>query len=295
MRVSTWAYMVGEALASFRRNRFMAVVSVTTVMLCLMVLAGVYTVTCNVNRLVEITEAQVEIRAYLSPNLDQKTLKTLQDQLKQVEGIQSFVYISKEQALEQMKQQFGDRKGLLEGIEKVNPLPASFQIKVVDPAVLPAVADKVKALPGVDEVDYQKDLVDKLVAVTRGLRIASIVLIAALGTVTVLLISNTIRLTVYARRREIAIMKLVGATDTLIRVPLVLEGMMLGVLGGLAAGLCTNLAYGYFFNLVVKSLPFIPLVPPASLSARVVALTLAAGGGIGVIGSALSIKRFLQV
>ncbi|MGB9866350.1 MAG: permease-like cell division protein FtsX [Bacillota bacterium] len=295
MRASTWAYMAAEAVASFRRNRFMTLASVTTVMLCLTVLAGMYAVTCNVNKLIQVTEAQVEIRAYLSPNLDSKGLKALQDQLKQIEGIQSFTYISKEQALEQMKQQFGDRKGLLEGIEKVNPLPASFQIKVTDPAVLGLVAEKVKALSGVDEVDYQKDLVDKLVAVTRGLKVASTVLIAALGTVTVLVISNTIRLTVYARRKEIAIMKLVGATDTLIRVPLVLEGMLLGLLGGLAAGICTSLVYGYVFNLVVSSMPFIPLVSPGALWAKLLWLTLAAGGAIGVTGSALSIKRFLQV
>ena len=273
----------------------MTIASITTVMLCLLLLGAVYTFTCKVAKLAEVAEAQVEIRAYLSPKVDEKALRAIQEQLKQIPGIQSFEYISKEKALERMKQQFGDKEGLLDGIDKINPLPASFEIKVAEPSMLSGVAETVKALSGIDEVDYQKELVDKLLLVTRTMRFGSVLVVVGLGVVTIFLIANTIRLTVYARRKEIAIMKLVGATDSLVRIPLVLEGVLLGVVGGIAAGLINNVVYAYVFKTVSSSMPFIPLVLPQAVNGKVLAITAGAGIVIGMVGSVVSMRRFLRI
>ncbi len=295
MKLRSLRYILREALGSIRVNGFMSVASVTTVTIALLVLALFLVLATNLEALATTLENQVEVKAYLASETTPARAKVLEGQIAGLPGVKSVKYVSKEEALQRLRQAFGQKQELLDSVEQMNPLRDSFDVKVVGPEQVKGVAEQIKSLGGVQDVDYKAEIVDRLFSLTRALRTAGLGVAVILALATVFIISNTIRLTIFARRREIAIMKLVGATDSFIRRPFVLEGMLIGLLGAAVAAVLIWRVYAWTTQAVTQSLPFLPLVPEDPL-ARNVALALGAlGAALGAAGSALAIRRFLRV
>lgn len=294
MKPRTWFYVFREALASVRINGFMSFASVGTVTISMAVLAIFLLMAINLDHLALTIEDQVEITVFLNPKAEGESVKNLQTVISGTPGVASARFISKDEAINELKKKFGDRQDLLEGIgsEAIRP---SFQIRLADPSQVTTVARQIAGQPGVEKVDFMEETVKKIFRFTRALRLLGLTLAIVLAGATVFIISNTIRLTVFARRREIGIMKLVGATDSFIRRPFMVEGMLLGLLGSLLSALVVWTSYSWAVKTVVEIIPFFSLVPATPLMTDLTWLLLALGAVLGAAGSALALHRFLRV
>ncbi len=293
MRLSTWRYAFRDAAGSFRANRFSSLSAIATVSVSLLMLALFLVVAINLDSMATTLENQVEIKAWLDPALKDEDIGRLSDQVKSFPGVQSLTYVSAKEAMEKL----ADRLGNQQALEYVgtNPLRASFEVKAQRPDDVAPVAQAITSLVGVQKVDYKSDTVDKLFRITRALRVFSLTLVIALALATIFIISNTIRLTVFARRREITIMKLVGATDAYIRRPFVLEGVFFGLVGSLIAAALSSWIYTGFLRFAAANLPFFEIVPGAPLLRNLTLTLLGLGAVLGALGSAVSVRRFLRV
>lgn len=290
MRLRTFNYFFREAFISLIRNRWMSLASIGAVASALIILGSFLLISVNFDHILKNVESQVEITAYLEDTVDSSGITRLNAEISSVSGVKEIKFVSREAALEEFKQQVG--KDLLEGID--NPLPNSFRIKVDNPQDVARVAGEIQHLQGVEEVKYGKGVVEKLFNIIYWVRLLGLVIMAIFAAVSIFIISNTIRLTVFARRREINIMKYIGATDWFVRWPFLIEGMVLGFIGAaIAIGILAG-GYNYLYNIVRLNIPMISLIPMEEFYNYALGF-LAIGMFIGAFGSSFSIRRFLHV
>jgi cell division transport system permease protein len=277
------------------RNRLMSLASMSTVALSLLILGLFLLGAVNLNHIASTLENQVEVTAYLDDALSPADNEKLTEEVRNIPGVREATFVSKEEALERLKEQFGERRDLLAAVEKNNPLRNAVEVRTLTPQDVKPVVEELKKLPGVAKVSFKEEIIERLFALTRAIRYVGLGIAILLIAGTVFLISNTIRLTVFARRREIAIMKLVGATDWFIRWPFLLEGICLGFIGSLPALLLVGRFYRWLAANVYSTLPFIPLLSPDQVLGHLSLLLMGLGILVGGLGSAISVRRFLRV
>ena len=295
MKLKTGEYFIQEVFHSLRRNNWMTFASIGTVAVSLFVLGVFLILVLNMNRLAGMLESQVQISVYLEDHLSDREKRQIGYDIESLQGIDSVTYVDRETAKERLKERLGDQKYLLDALSEDNPLPDAFEVTVTTPAVVESAAGAIAAMQGVEEAKYGQDVVEHLFDITRLMRIFGFVLMGLLGGATLFIISNTIRLTVFARRKEIAIMKYVGATDWFIRWPFLLEGIVLGCIGGFIAAVALRSFYAAMAAKIYSTLAFFPLMPQYPFMNYVTLAILLAGIVIGAIGSVISLKRFLRV
>jgi cell division transport system permease protein len=295
VRPASLRHFVREAATSIRDNALMSLASASTVAISLLVLALFVVLALNLQHMGQVLDAQVEIVAYLRTDFDRANQPLLMQKIEAIPGVVAATFVTKEQALDRLRQQFGDQQDLLDAVAADNPLPDSVEIRVARPDQVAAVAAAVGQLQSVERADYKQAVVQRLFALTAALRTAGLVLVAGLALATVILIANSVRLAVFARREEIAIMKLVGATDSFIRWPFVLEGALLGVIGGAAAAAVVWWGYSALVARIARDLPFLPVLPRQPLLSNLTAALVLLGLGLGAAGSGVSLRRFLRV
>jgi cell division transport system permease protein len=183
---------------------------------------------------------------------------------------------------------------IVSDLGETNPFPDKFTVQVTDPQQVNSIAEKIKGLSGVDNVVYGKEIVDTLLKFTNWLRWVGISIVLAFAIASLVLISLNIKMNVFSRRREIQIMKLVGASNGFIRWPFLIEGMFLGLVGGLLAILVVGFGYNWLTEYIHSTLTFIPVVEEASLIWRVLGILILSGMGLGAAGSVISLRKFLR-
>ncbi|MFO7152646.1 MAG: permease-like cell division protein FtsX [Bacillota bacterium] len=290
MKFRTVRYFFKEAFANLFRNGWMSLASIGAVASALIIFGSFLMISINFDYIAKTVESQVEITAYVKDSVDQLKMNQIELSIKGLDEVKEVVFVSKEQALEEFKKQVGEE--LLEGIE--NPLPNSFRIKVQTPQEVAGVAEKIQKIDGIEEVKYGKGVVEKLFKITYWMRMLGLGVMAIFAVISVFIISNTIRITVFSRRREISIMKYIGATDWFVRWPFLLEGMMLGFSGSLIAIALLALGYSYIYDLVRINIPMISLLPLREFYDYSLGL-LMVGTFLGAFGSGFSMRRFLKV
>lgn len=295
MKLRTWGYYLRSSLNSIRENGLMSFASASTVAISLLVLSAFLVLALNLQHMAKVLDAQVQVVAYLDTTFDEANQAALMAQVRAIPDVEQATFVSKQQALDQLKKQFGDQQDLLASVAGHNPLPDTVQVQVASPDQIPAVAKALGQLPGVQRADYKQQVVQRLFAFTRALRTIGLILVAGLAVATVVLIANTTRLAVYARREEIGIMKLVGATDGFIRWPFLLEGALLGLIGAAVASGATWWGYSWMVQKVALALPFVPVLPRQPLLVQTAEGLLLLGLVLGAIGSGWSVRRFLRV
>ncbi|MSV25743.1 ABC transporter permease [Selenomonas sp. WCA-380-WT-3B 3/] len=295
MKLRTGEYFIQEVFRSLRRNNWMSFASVGTVTVSLFVLGVFLLLVMNMNRLASMLESEVQISVYLEGGIKAEARRDLQQDIVNMQGIETVKFVSREEAKQRLSERLGDQKYLLDALGDKNPLPDSFEVTVVHPDMVGTAADAIARMDGVESAKYGQDVVRHLFDITRLIRIFGLVLMLLLAGATLFIISNTIRLTVFARRKEIAIMKYVGATDWFIRWPFLMEGMVLGFIGGLLAAVALRSFYAAMAAKIYSTLAFFPLLPQYPFMNYVTAVILLSGMVIGAIGSTISLKRFLKV
>ncbi|MCR5030022.1 MAG: permease-like cell division protein FtsX [Selenomonadaceae bacterium] len=294
MKISTGEYIIRETMISLKRNSWMSFASIGTVAVSLFVLGMFLILVVNMNRMTDSLESQVEISVYVKDEVNEAGVRTLEERITAMQGIESVKFVDREKAMERFRERLGDQQFLLDALGDKNPLPNSFEVRVVRPDMVRTAAEAIAELPGVETAKYGQDVVEHLFDITRLVRLFGLALMFVLALATLFIISNTIRLTVFARRKEVAIMKYVGATDWFIRWPFLLEGVVLGCLGGIVAALVLRGAYRIIAAKIYDTLAFFPLIPENPFLHYVTAAILVCGMLIGALGSTISLKKFLK-
>ena len=295
MKIRTAEYFITESLHSIRRNGLMSVAALMTVALSLLILGMFTIVVMNLNHMAAVLESQIQVTVYLQDSLKDVETREIGTRITKLPGVTRVTFVGKEEAMVRFKDRLGTQQGLLAELGEANPLPNSFEVKVDRPERVKAVALAISQLKGIEAARYGQEVVEQLFSLTRMVRIFGVVLIIFLGLAALFIIVNTIRLTVFARRREIGIMKYVGATDWFIRWPFIIEGVLLGSLGAFISAVLLSQIYGMVTRQVYDSLAFLPLLPQYPFLGYVNIFVLVAGIGIGVLGSLISVKKFLKV
>jgi len=295
MKIQTVEYFFREVFFSMVRNRWMTFASIGTVALSLFVLGVFLILVVNMNKLATSLESQIQISVYLLDELSDTERKTAEKKIRDIKTVATVEFISRERALKILSERLGENKKILDALGEANPLPNSFQVTVKNPEDVKKTAAAIAKFSGVDEVKYGQDVAANLFEMTRLVRLFGLILMALLLFATIFIIANTIRLTVFARRKEIAIMKYVGATNWFIRWPFILEGVVLGVVGGGVSALALLSFYSAMAAKIYESLAFFPLVEKFPFMSFVSAALILSGTLIGILGSTISLKRFMEV
>ncbi len=291
-------YILQDALVNIRRSRWGGLASIGTIAVSFVIVGIFLIITRNLGALVAEWKEQFQVTVFLEDGITPEQLALLKKRIESERAVKATTYTSKEEALQSFKRELRGKESLLEGLGE-NPIPASLQLRIHEayqtPEALRQFTASLGRLEGVEDVLYGQEWVDRLAAAVRMLRLLGLSVGLALGMASLLIVSNTIRLAVYARAEEIEIMRLVGATKMHIRAPFLLEGM---IQGGLGAGLALLLLFGAY-RLTLWQLQLTPgqifgVGVGSFLDPRWGGAMLLAGGGLGAFGSLISVGRFLR-
>lgn len=296
MKISTYKHFLLDALRNLRRNRTLSTASAATVAASLFIL-GVFLLTIlNVNVAIKDVESKVEVKVFLKEDIKMNEQSDIEKAIKDTAGVVDVTFESKNDALKKLQEQLGEEnKDLVQGLEKDNPMPTSFIVKVEKPEMVTTVVDKVKGMPGIDSIKDGRQLVDKIMSVVNTIKWVGIAIFLLLIGVSLFLIGNTIKLTVYSRRREIGIMKYIGATDWFIRWPFIMEGVLLGVLGALLSLILLYFAYRFAYVKLMSQVVTMQFIRPSYVLSIISWEFLLSGILIGGVGSIMAIRKFLTV
>lgn len=294
MQIRNVKYYFREAITSMRRNGLLSIATVSTVAICILILGAAVLITLNTSTFLQNLESDVEIMAFLDNEIDKSQIENIIDKIKAIEGVESVIFISREEALNDMQDAFGENNYDLKSTLGENPLPHSLEIKAVNPHNVPNLAEQVGNIAGIYKVNYGQGVVEKLFTTARWIRIISIIFIVLLATGAVFLIATTIRLAIFSRRKEIYLMKLIGSTDWFIRWPFFIEGIALGAAGAILSIVILAAAYGSLIN-NVGTVFFMPLLSSGRELICIYFYLFAAGAGLGILGTGFSINRFMDV
>lgn len=286
-------YYFKETLMGLRRNGLVAFAAVSTAFIALFLVGGALLAQREVDLLIQRTEANVEVSVFLRDDISPAQQANLTNILSRMPQVASVNYESKQEAYTRFQDIFKNQKALVENISP-DSLPASFRVKLKDPQQFAVVAAQLTGQPGIDKIVDQRAVLNRLFAVTRVFRVgvfavAVIMLISAAA-----LIGNTVRLAVFNRRKEIGIMRLVGATNWHIRVPFLIEGVFEGLLGAGAAILGLFVMKTLFIDSLRNNVGFLPLVGSSDVM-YTVPILLGAGFGVAAVASLFAMRRFLEV
>ncbi len=292
---SKLGFSLREAFKNIRLNFLMSITAVTTTFICLLVLGAALLVSSHVEGIIGSVRQDVSVEAFFPQETPQEQVDQVRSTVESYPEVAGVTYVSKEEALQSFKDTFEDRPELYSNLGS-DVLPASLQIQLSEPQEADAVAQKLEGEGfAVQDLNYPQQTIERLNEVTGymiwGLRAATALFLVS----SVLLISNTIRISIFARRKEIEVMKLVGASDGFVRTPFVFEGLLQGLVGaGLAAIVVVWLNY-LFVEWSDGALPFVPISAGAVNTPLVLLILIAVGAAIGILGSFLSVTRFLKV
>jgi len=296
MKINTTKHFLADAVKSLKRNRTISTAAIATVATTLFILGVFFLAILNANKGILQLQSKVEAQIFLNDNITIEEQKQIESKLNSIEGVADVTYESKAEALEKVKESFGEEnRALVEGLEKANPFPSSYIVKVTKPEMVSKIKEAVKDMAGIYEIRDAGKLIDKITSITRTIKIVGGALFVILLGVCLFLIGNTIKLTVYSRRREIGIMKFIGATDWFIRWPFVFEGMIIGLIGAIVAIVLLYYGYNYAYTKLPMEVIFIKLISPSYVLTYVSWEFILLGMFIGSLGSIWAIRKFLAV
>jgi cell division transport system permease protein len=284
-----------EGVADLFRYPAIALASVGSAAVALVLVGAFILTAANVGALASGVSSQVGIRLFLDRSLKPSAEARMGRRLHALPGVRQVRFISRAQALAEMRSEFSGETQVLSALGRTNPLLDSFALTFATPAQSAAAAQRLARWRGVARVIFPGEAASRLEAVLSLVRWAGGILAALLALSSFLVISNAVRLTVYGRRRELEIMLLVGATRATVRGPFLVEGMLFGLIGGAVAGLATVGGYRAVVEAVGQAAPFLPLVPAAQLDGKLVLALVGGGVVLGLLGSAFALRRMVRV
>ena len=306
MRYNVITYLLGEGIRNVFKNKKSTSASIIIMSLTMLIFGVFFVITQNINSIMKQIESEQGIEVFLYDISEDQT-KALEDYIRNIDGINTVEYKSKEDALNQLKSQFKDREDLLSGYDENNIFPASYVVTLTDLTKNNEVKQKIdeydKDKPDTEKVikkiTSSDETITTLINLANGIRIITGVILVILIIISIFIISNTIKLTVHARRKEISIMKYVGATNSFIRWPFIVEGIIIGIISGAISIIILGINYNLIANKILESQfvssMSINLLTFADMFGLIVLVYTILGVGIGILGSCISMRRYLKV
>ena len=296
MKINTITYFIVDALKSIKRNITVSFAAMLTVLVTFFVLGTFTLVGLNFNKTIEDVADKIEIKVYLQDDIKLVNQREVEIKLAEQEGVKAVTYESKDEAFTKLKKDLEGNSGMLEGYSlENNPLASSYIVTLEDASYAGSVSKAVEDMTGVESITNQQELIEKISRVVDFVQILGVVLFFVFIGVSIFLIMNTIKLAVYSRRREVGIMKFVGATDWFIRWPFVIEGMIIGAVGSLLATAILYFIYRGIFGFIASNLLIANLVPVSFILTTLLGGFLLGGILVGAIGSIAALRKFLVV
>ena len=296
MKINTITYFIVDALKSIKRNITVSFAAMLTVLVTFFVLGTFTLVGLNFNKTIEDVADKIEIKVYLQDDIKLVNQREVEIKLAEQEGVKAVTYESKDEAFTKLKKDLEGNSGMLEGYSlENNPLASSYIVTLDDASYAGSVSKAVEDMTGVESITNQQELIEKISNVVDFVQILGVVLFFVFIGVSIFLIMNTIKLAVYSRRREVGIMKFVGATDWFIRWPFVIEGMIIGAVGSLFATVILYFIYRGVFGFIASNLLIANLVPVSFILTTLLGGFLLGGILVGAIGSIAALRKFLVV
>lgn len=293
MKISTVNYFIGDAFKSFKRNKTISIATIITVLVTFIVLGTFSLVAENLNLAIGGLEDKIELVVYLNDDISPIDRKEVQVKINAQEGVKEIQYESREDAFKKLQE---NNAGILKGytLEK-NPLPASYIVKLEDMSYAPAIREAVKDLDGVESVSDEQESIDTIQSIIKFTKIIATVLFVILVGVSIFLIMNTTKLTVYARRKEVGIMKFVGATDWFIRWPFIIEGILIGLIGTFLSVIALYFLYKFVISFIAARVIILNLIPISYIFTSLLWKFVLGGVLVGGFASYLALRKFLVV
>lgn len=295
--IKSFFYSLKQALVQLNRNKTMALTSLFSITAMLLILGMFFILVVNVNLLTESAKDQFDmVEVYMLDDATDDQINTIMDSVKALDYTDTVEFLDKDDAMNEMKDRWGDNGYLLDGLQE-NPLPRSIRITLKNIEDSQELVDYVSNFEGIEKVKYNQSEINKILKITNGIQVGALVIIVFLIFVSIIVVSNTVKLTVLARGREISIMKYVGATNWFIRGPFLIEGIIIGILAALiSAGVICGLYSLIIANISEQMLVMFStgLVPVAFMTENLIVIFIALGVSIGAMGSMISMRRFLD-
>ena len=301
MKYSRLGYFIGEGFSNVFKNKKSTGASLM-IMCATMIIFGIFLILGeNINHFVEGVESEQGIQVFVKNEATQEQIDELGEKIRAIDGVSTVEFVSKDEALEQMKERFGDRQDLLEGYEGENNIfTASYVVTLTDLTKSQAVQDQINTYSDVvKKINSKDEVVTTLINLANGIKIVTGVILVLLIVISIFIIANTIKLTVHARRKEISIMKYVGATNGFIRWPFIVEGMIIGILASIISIIIVGGAYSFIAEKLVNAefmqLINMNLISFSDMFNSIIFVYMLLGIGIGVLGSVISMRKYLKV
>ena len=297
MKYNIFGYLIGEGFRNVFKNK-KSTFACLGIMCATMLIFGIfYMIGENIDHALEGLEESQGMEAFIKFEIeDEQTVQEIGNQIRNIEGVNQIEYVSKDDALNRMKARFKENQDLLDGYRIFK---ASYIVTLTDLSLRDQVKTQIEAIEGIDSVQIRNDTIEALMTVAGGIRVVTIIVLVLLILISIFIITNTIKLTVHARRKEISIMKYVGATNSFIRWPFIVEGIIIGVI----AALISVLIIGLLYNILADKIAADPIMDRIQMTPlgfnelvnSIILVYLALGIGVGVVGSCISMRKYLEV
>ena len=297
MRIS---YLIGEGFKNVLKNKKSTGASLMIMCATMMIFGLFFLIGQNVNYMLREIESEQGMQVFIKKDATEEEITKLNDQIQKIEYVAKTSYVSKEEAFNIVKERYSEYGRFLEGYDiNRNPFKASYVVTLTDLSKSDMVRTQIEKLDSVNNIEMRDKTINALVSIANGIRWISLGILVILVFISVFIISNTIKLTVHARRKEISIMKYVGATNSFIRWPFIVEGIIIGVVSAMISILILGLGYNAIINQImsssITSMINLTLLPFSEIFELVIIVYLGLGIGIGTIGSIISMRKYLEV
>ena len=294
------SYLVGEGFKNVLKNKKSTGASLMIMCATMMIFGLFFLIGQNVNYMLREIESEQGMQVFIKKDATEEQITKLNEDIQKIEYVAKTSYVSKEEAFNIVKERYSDYGRFLEGYDiDRNPFKASYVVTLTDLSKSDEVREQISTLDNVNNIEMRDKTINALVSIANGIRWISLGILIILVFISVFIISNTIKLTVHARRKEISIMKYVGATNSFIRWPFIVEGIIIGVVAAMLSILILGLGYNAIIGKIMESsithMVSITLLPFSEIFELVIAVYLGLGIGIGTIGSVISMRKYLEV
>ena len=299
MKYNRLGYLIGEGFSNVFKNKKSTGASLM-IMCATMIIFGIFLILGeNINHFVSEVESAQGIQVFIKNEASQDEIEAIGEKIRKLDGVSTVDYKSKEDALNQMKEKFGDKQDLLSGYEENNIFPASYVVTLTDLNKSKEVQDQISTFDNIKKITSKDETVTTLINLANSIKIVTGVILVLLVVISIFIIANTIKLTVHSRRKEISIMKYVGATNGFIRWPFIVEGMIIGIFASAISIAIVGIAYSFLAEQVVNSqfmqVINMSLVSFSDMFNSIIFVYMLLGIGIGALGSVISMRKYLKV
>lgn len=294
-------YLIKQGFKNTLNNGIMSLASIGVLLSCLLLIGTSTLLSLNANKIISDIEHQNEIVVFLNDDIDEYQINNISIFFQNTKSIDTFEFVDKDEALKNHIEIIGSEPSLFESLKDDNPLPDTYNVVLSDLSQIDKLISQIESLDGVSKVNAPVEVAKMIVSIKHFINIAGIIIISILIIVSLIIISNTIKLTIYSRRKEINIMKFVGASDFFINLPFIVEGVFLGVTSAILAHIILWLSYNYIISQISNiNLQWVinlynNIIPFSKYSLYIFACSLGIGIFVGLIGSVIFVRKYLRV